>query len=71
MAGEICHADILNRIFRFEKKSFAVKWNYEKHFTFIRKNSEYAVKKQKKIDKNGKNLSFTACKWIVLRYIKQ
>ena len=42
-AAEICHADILNRIFRFEKKSFAVKWNYENHFTFTKKNSEYTA----------------------------
>ena len=40
--------------------------------TFLEaKNSEYAVKKQKKINKNGKNLSFTACKLVVPLYIKQ
>ena len=38
-------------------QNFDVKSNSEKRFTFIQKNSEYAVNKQKKIIKNGKNFS--------------
>ena len=32
-----------------------MKWNSENRFTFIKKNSECAAKKQKKIDKSGKD----------------
>ena len=39
-------------------QNFAVKSNSENRFTFVQKHSEYTVKKQKKIDKSGKNLSF-------------
>ena len=38
-------------------QNFAVKLNCKNRFTFHQKNSEYAIRKQKKIGKNGKNLS--------------
>jgi hypothetical protein len=44
--------------FELKLQNFAVKSNSENRFTFVQKHSEYTVKKQKKIDKIGKNLSF-------------
>ena len=40
-------------------------------FTLFRKTQNVQSRKQKKIDENGKNLSFMACKLVVLLYIKQ
>ena len=48
---------ILNCILNLKTQNLAVKWNSENRFTFRQKNSEYAIRKQKKIGKNGKNLS--------------
>ena len=48
---------ILNGVLSLKTQNFDVKSNSEKRFTFIQKNSEYAVNKQKKIIKNGKNFS--------------
>ena len=50
----------LNGILSLKIQNFAVKSISEKRFTFVQKNSECAAKKQKKIDKRGKNLSFLA-----------
>ena len=62
---------IQNRILNLKTQNFAVKSNSENHFTLVQKNSECAAQKQKKNDENGKNLSFAACKLVVLLYIKQ
>jgi hypothetical protein len=55
---------ILKGFLRQKLQNFAVKSNSEKRFTFVQKNSECAAKKQKKIDKRGKNLSFAICNFI-------
>ena len=44
--------------FELKLQNFAVKSNSENRFTCSRKNSEYAIRKQKEIGKNGKNLSY-------------
>ena len=62
---------ILKRILSLKTQNFPVKSNSENRFNYSQKNSECAAKKQKKIDKSGKNLSFMACKLVVLLYIKQ
>ena len=49
---------ILKGFLRLKLQNWAVKSNSEKRFTFAQKNSECAANRQKKIDKNGKNLSF-------------
>ena len=53
---------ILKGILSLKLENFVLKRNSENRFTFVQKHSEYTVKKQKKIDKSGKNLSFIACK---------
>ena len=42
-AGIFIFPTILNRIFRRKTQNFAVKWNSENRFTFIKKNSEYTA----------------------------
>ena len=45
---------ILNRILSLNLQNFAVKLICKNRFTLRQKNSEYAIRKQKKIGKNGK-----------------
>ena len=54
----------LNGIFSLKTQNFPVKSNSENRFNYSQKNSECAAKKQKKIDKRGKNLSFAICNFI-------
>ena len=62
---------ILKGFLSLKLQNFAVKSNSENRFTVIQETQNVQPKKQKKIDKIGKNLSFMACKLVVLLYIKQ